>query len=102
MKIDDLQKRALEIREKYRLLEIKTEGKEWSVKRLIQGFLKDVTDLQLLAENNKSDEALAHELSDCLWCVLVLAKKLNIDIGQAFKKNMDILEERIGRQLADV
>jgi NTP pyrophosphatase (non-canonical NTP hydrolase) len=102
MEINDLQKRALEIRDNYRLLEIKTEGKEWSTKRLVQGFLKDVSDLQLLVENNKSDEALAHELSDCLWCVLVLAKRLNIDIGQSFKKNMDILEKRIEKQLAGV
>jgi len=95
MDIDKLQKRALEIREKYRLLEIKEDGREWSTEDLVKGFQKDVSDLLSLVQNNSSQEKIDHEISDCLWCVLVLAKRLNIDLKESFLKNMDKLEKRI-------
>ena len=40
------------------------------------------------------DSNLAHELSDCLWCVLVLAGKYNIDIEKVFLDTMKKIEER--------
>lgn len=94
-----LQKRALEIREKYRKLEIIKEGKEWSNEKLIRGFLTDVQDLLKLVENKEDLEKISHELSDCLWSVLVLAKRFDIDIEQSFLKNMDQLEEKIDKEL---
>ena len=43
------------------------------------------------------DEGLAHELSDCLWSVLVLARRLDVDLGAAFAATMDDLETRLSR-----
>jgi NTP pyrophosphatase (non-canonical NTP hydrolase) len=45
------------------------------------------------------DEKLAHELSDCLWSILVLADKYKIDLSKEFKKTMDLLDERIESDL---
>lgn len=73
----------------------KIDGKEWTDKQLIQGFLKDAKDLLELVDNNGDKEKIAHELSDCFWSILVLAHKFNIDIEEAFLNNMDKLEERI-------
>jgi NTP pyrophosphatase (non-canonical NTP hydrolase) len=41
------------------------------------------------------DEKIGHELADCLWCVLVLAGKYNVDIEKSFLQTMDKLEENI-------
>lgn len=89
----------MEIREKYGLLEIKQNGKEWSVKELAKGFLRDVNELINLIENSGDRVVIAHEISDCLWSILVLAHKLNIDLEASFMDNMDKLSERIDKQL---
>ena len=41
------------------------------------------------------DNKLAHELSDCLWSILVLAKKYDADLEASFLKTMDDLEKKI-------
>jgi len=41
------------------------------------------------------DEKLAHELSDCLWSLLVLADKYNINLEKSFLDTMTKFEERI-------
>jgi len=48
-----------------------------------------------LREMENVDEKLKHELADCLWSVLVLAEKHNINIEESFLKTMDDLERRI-------
>ena len=98
MDISLLQNRAMEIREKYRKLEIVTAGKEWTDAELVRGFLTDVTDLLDLVEHSADQEKIGHELSDCLWSVLVLAVRLHIDLPDVFMKNMDMLEKRINDQ----
>ena len=105
MDIKTLSERALEIRAKYVELEKKRDGKEWSNIDLGKGFIKDVTDLmeiikakEGLAAIENVDEKLAHELSDCLWSVFVLASKYSVDLEQAFMKTMDELEMRIDSQ----
>jgi len=99
MEIIDLQKRSLKIREKYKKLEIKKDGSKWSTEQLIKGFMKDVNDLFNLVKSNSEKEKLKHELSDCLWSVLVLADEFNIDIEQSFLENMNKLEKRINKEL---
>jgi NTP pyrophosphatase (non-canonical NTP hydrolase) len=41
------------------------------------------------------DEALAHELSDCLWSVIVLADKYGVDLESSFNRTMNELDERL-------
>jgi len=41
------------------------------------------------------DEALAHELADCLWCVMTLAEAYDVDLGAAFASTMDSLDESL-------
>lgn len=102
MDIKQLSKRAVEIRQKYSELEKKKYGKEWSNLNVMQGFVGDVGDLMKLVmvkegvrEIEDVDEKLAHELADCLWCVLVLSEKYGVDIEQSFLKTMSELDKRI-------
>lgn len=41
------------------------------------------------------DEKLGHELADCLWSILVIADKYDINLENEFLKTMDDLEKRI-------
>jgi hypothetical protein len=65
----------------------------------MQGFVVDVGDLMKLVmaksgirQAEDVDKKLAHELSDCLWCVLVLSKMYGLDIEKEFMKTMDELD----------
>jgi len=94
--------RARVIREKYAQLEKTNYGREWTGEELALGFMGDVGDLAKLIQAKEGirgtadvDDALAHELSDCLWSVIVLADKYSIDLEKSFAKTMDELDNRL-------
>ena len=43
---------------------------------------------------------LEHELADCLWSLLVLAQKLDVDLEAAFESAMTGLKRAVRSQLA--
>jgi NTP pyrophosphatase (non-canonical NTP hydrolase) len=94
--------RALTVRKLYEEKEKQLYGSSWTSEEIALGFVGDVGDLAKLvvAENGKrnienSNEKLAHEVSDCLWSVIVLAKMHNIDLEQSFLDTMDKLETHL-------
>jgi NTP pyrophosphatase (non-canonical NTP hydrolase) len=106
MKYEDLLSRAVEIRNKYDQLNKIKRGVEWNEQQLMAGFVGDVGDLSkiIMAKHGLRnmedvDGKLAHELSDCLWSVLVLAAKYKIDLATEFMKTMDSLEARITKEM---
>jgi NTP pyrophosphatase (non-canonical NTP hydrolase) len=107
MELKDITKRAVEIRSLYSILEKEKYGREWTSLEIAQGFVGDVGDLMKLVMAKEGirdieniDEKLAHELSDCLWVILVLSEKYNIDIEKSFLENMKKLEEKINTSKA--
>ena len=107
MNFDDLQQRAIEIRNKYDKLNQEKHGVTWNEQQLMAGFVGDVGDLSkiIMAKHglramDDIDNKLAHELSDCLWSVLVLASKYKIDLSEEFMKTMDELDKRIDTDMA--
>ena len=57
---------------------------------------KDVGDLALIAqakegirEAEQVEEALTHELADCLWSLISLADRYEIELESAFLRTMD-------------
>ncbi len=97
-----LQKRALEIQNRYAELNNMNGHKEWEAKDFALGFAGDFGDLMklVMAKDNlrkieNADSKLAHELSDCLWSLLILAHKFEVDLEKEFLKTMDELEVRI-------
>jgi NTP pyrophosphatase (non-canonical NTP hydrolase) len=102
MYFQQLIEQARAIRSKYADLERSKYGREWSGEELMLGFVGDVGDLVKIVQAKEGirglenvDEALAHELSDCLWSVIILADKYNIDLEKAFAKTMDDLDNRL-------
>ncbi|MER5664198.1 MazG nucleotide pyrophosphohydrolase domain-containing protein [Streptomyces mirabilis] len=43
--------------------------------------------------------ALEHELADCLWSVLILAHRYDIDLEAAFRRTMAELDTAISARL---
>lgn len=90
-----LEQRALEIRRKYDELNRSKNGEAWDALKLAKGFKKDVTDLiSIIEAKNVNQKKLAHELGDCLWSVLVIARKLDVDLERSFWTTMGELEQR--------
>jgi NTP pyrophosphatase (non-canonical NTP hydrolase) len=80
----------------------KTNQKRWGVAEYAQGFVGDVGDLVklVMAKNEfrdmeNIDEKLSHELSDCLWSIIVIADEVGIDLEGEFMKQMDALKEKV-------
>jgi NTP pyrophosphatase (non-canonical NTP hydrolase) len=91
--------RALEIRTLYEEKEKQQSGSSWSPQEITLGFVGDVGDLAklVLAENGRrkienSREKLEHELSDCLWSVIVLAHIHEVDLESSFMNTMNELQ----------
>jgi NTP pyrophosphatase (non-canonical NTP hydrolase) len=94
MNFDDLEKSALALNELYEQLEAKKYGRVWTTEELALGFVGDVGDLAKLIQAHAGvrsiddcQSKLGHELSDCLWSIIVLANKCGIDLEAEFVKN---------------
>jgi NTP pyrophosphatase (non-canonical NTP hydrolase) len=106
MNFSDLEKSALQLNDLYERLEVKRWGRAWTTQELALGFMGDVGDLAKLIQANAGirdiDDCkakLGHELSDCLWSILVLANKCGIDLQTEFVKNTRELSEYVSGEL---
>jgi NTP pyrophosphatase (non-canonical NTP hydrolase) len=102
MELRDLIKRAKEIQNAYNALNKRSGHKTWGASEYTQGLVGDVGDLMklVMVKNNlrngeNIDRKLAHELSDCLWFIIVIANELGIDLEKEFLTTMTELEIRI-------
>ena len=106
MKFSELEKSALQLNELYEQLEVKRYGRVWTTQELALGFMGDVGDLAKLIQANAGvrhiDDCkakLGHELSDCLWSIIVLANKCGVDLEAEFVKNTRELKEYVSGEL---
>lgn len=101
MELKDLVKRAKEVQSLYRKFNERSGHKGWDASAYTQGFVGDVGGLMklVMAKSNlrdveNIDKKLAHELSDCLWSIVVISSELGIDLEKEFLATMDELENR--------
>ncbi|XVV13797.1 nucleotide pyrophosphohydrolase [Actinoplanes sp. CA-131856] len=100
MDLQQLQERALAIADLYDRHNLAAGRQTWGPEQFMTGFVGDVGDLAKLvmaAEGRRADqgdahEALGHELADCLWSVLVLAKHYDVDLATEFQRMTDGIE----------
>ncbi|MBO0926280.1 hypothetical protein J1G44_17535 [Cellulomonas sp. zg-ZUI199] len=97
-----LSARAAQIRLRYARWEQERYGRSWTEEEIALGLVGDVGDLMKLVQGKAGvrphpdlDEALAHELADCLWAVMTLASTYEVDLEAAFLRTMDQLEQSI-------
>jgi NTP pyrophosphatase (non-canonical NTP hydrolase) len=107
MHFSDLEKAALQLNALYEALEVKRRGRVWTTQELALGFVGDVGDLAKLIQAHAGvrdiDDCkakLGHELSDCLWSIIVLASKCGIDLQTEFSRNTGELIEYVSGELA--
>jgi len=100
MEFQKLIDRAIAVRKQYSEKEQALYGSSWTSEEIALGFVGDVGDLVklIVAENGKrnipnSKEKLEHELSDCLWSIIVLAELHGISLEKAFMNTMDEVEK---------
>lgn len=103
MELSQLSTRAMQIHAAFADRARREGTRPWTREEVMQGFVGDVGDLMKLVMAKAgarpaadADRRLAHELSDCLWSVLVLAELYGVDLEQAFPATMD----GIGAKLA--
>ncbi|UKB82672.1 MazG-like protein [Chryseobacterium sp. MEBOG06] len=90
---EEIIKRSLQIRDEYHQLEIKSNGKEWTLEEDALAYL---TDAGLVGRNvmshqktwlkKDSAEELEHKLAENIWWLIVLADRTGIDMKEALEK----------------
>lgn len=97
-----MQVMARDVRARYAEVEAARYGRSWTREEIMLGFLGDVGDLAKLVQGKEGvrprddlDEALAHELADCLWSVLTLADAYDVDLEAAFFGTMRALSAHL-------
>ena len=107
MNFNDLEEQALHLNELYERLEIKRWGRVWSTQELALGFMGDVGDLAKLVQAHAGvrtiedrQAKLGHELSDCLWSIMVLANKCGVDLEAEFVRNIREICEYVKGELS--
>lgn len=106
MDFSDLENAALRLNNLYEQLETKRWGRVWSTEELALGFVGDVGDLAKLIQAHAGvrdiDDCkgkLGHELSDCLWSIIVLADKCGVDLQAEFVRNTEELVAYVSGEL---
>lgn len=97
---------ALQLNNLYEQVETKRYGRTWTTAELALGFVGDVGDLAKLIQADAGirhiddhKAKLGHELSDCLWSILVLANKCGIDLQAEFVNNAEGLASYLNAEL---
>jgi NTP pyrophosphatase (non-canonical NTP hydrolase) len=98
---------AGQVRARYEEHERQQFGRGWNPEELMLGFVGDVGDLSKLVQGKAGvrprddlDAAVAHELADCLWSVLVLAECYEIDLQAAFIETMAAISESLSAEVS--
>jgi len=102
MELAALSARALQIHAAFAAAAVRRGHRPWTREEVMQGFVGDVGDLMKLVMAKAgarpiadADRKLAHELSDCLWSVLVLAKLHDVDLEKEFERTMVEIEGKL-------
>ncbi|GHG13148.1 MazG nucleotide pyrophosphohydrolase domain-containing protein [Streptomyces filamentosus] len=106
MSLDELGQRAMSIHALYDRMNLHERGRVWTREEFMLGFVGDVGDLAKLVMAQEGarkarggPDALDHELADCLWSVLVIAKLYGVDLEAAFHRTMTELEHVIASKI---
>jgi NTP pyrophosphatase (non-canonical NTP hydrolase) len=85
--------RSKRIRESYHQLEKQHHGSEWTIEEDALAFLTDagLVGRQTMSQQERwpamnTDTELEHKLGECIWWLIVLADRMNIDIEEATEK----------------
>jgi NTP pyrophosphatase (non-canonical NTP hydrolase) len=109
MDFDHATARARDVRELYALLETAHHGQPWSAAEMVVGLNQDVGDLGRLVmaasgrwgHGDDVPAELGYELAECLWWMLALADRFDIDIASALEGFFEEREQRLRSSVQD-
>ena len=90
---NEIVERSKKLREVYHKLERQHHGNEWTVEEDALAFLSDacLVGRHTMSQQGRwpaanTDTELEHKLGECMWWLVVLADRMNIDIQEATDK----------------
>jgi len=103
MNFSDVVERSVQIRKHYHQLEREYHEKEWTVEEDALAFLTDaglvgrltMSQQERWPKGGDTLSELEHKLSECIWWVIVLAKRMNIDISESLDDFLLKLEKQL-------
>lgn len=103
LNLNEIIKRSIKIRDNYHELEKQYHGSKWSVEEDALAFLTDAGLVGRLTMANEKRwpvsgdevEELKHKLSECIWWIIVLAERMNIDISKSLDDFLSSLERKM-------
>lgn len=99
MELEDIKNRSTEIRKAYHKLEDKYHNSKWSIEEDALAFLTDAGLVGRLTMDNQnrwpdeSDNNLGHKISECIWWLMVLSDRMDIDVEKELEKFLSSKEE---------
>jgi len=96
--------RSIQLRNMYHRLEKQYHENEWTVEEDALAFLTDaglvgrltMSQQQRWPIDGNSITNLEHKIGECIWWLIVLAERMNIDSGEAFEKFLTETELKLG------
>lgn len=103
MNFCEVVERSVQIRKLYHQLERQNHGTEWTVEEDALAFLTDaglvgrltMSQQERWPKGGNTVSDLEHKLSECIWWLIVLAKRMNIDINTALDEFLSTLEKQL-------
>lgn len=104
MKINEAVERSIQLREVYHRLERQYHEKEWTVEEDALAFLTDAGLVGRLTmsqqgrwpTSGETASELEHKIGECMWWLIILAERMNIDSGEALEKFLTKTEKKLG------
>jgi len=105
MNFSEVVERSVQIRKLYHHLEKHYHEKEWTVEEDALAFLTDAGLIGRLTMSqqgrwpSKRDTVseLEDKLGECIWWIIILAERMNINISEALEKFLSKTEENLGK-----
>lgn len=99
----DVVESSIKIRKLYHKLEKQYHGKEWTVEEDTLAFLTDAGLVGRLTMSHQerwpkggdTTSELEHKLAECIWWLVVLAERMNIDISEALEMFLSRTEKQL-------
>lgn len=104
MNFSEIVERSVQLRKRYHQLEKQYHEKEWTVEEDALAFLTDAGLVGRLTmshqgrwpQGGETLSELEHKLGECIWWVIILAERMNIDIGEALQLFLTKTEQQLG------
>lgn len=103
MNLREAVERSNKIRELYHDLERKYHEKEWTIEEDALAFLTDAGLVGRLTmshqgrwpKDGETESEIEHKIGECIWWLIVLAERMNIDSCEALEKFLSETEKNL-------